>query len=170
MILKVIIKEISILIYMLFFCSICFANEVFVSLKKNKVNVRYGPSFDSDIKYVYKKINLPIKQIDEKENFRRIIDLKNNSGWIHVSQLKRSNYLKNNSGWIHVSQLKRSNSVIATQDKVLFRKPTSFAKPIALIEKGRLLIVQKCEKNWCKIKTDNFNGWIKTVNLWGLLN
>ena len=43
------------------------AEETFVSLKKNKVNVRYGPSFDSDIKYVYKKINLPLKQIDKKE-------------------------------------------------------------------------------------------------------
>ena len=42
------------------------AEETFVSLKKNKVNVRYGPSFDSDIKYVYKKINLPLKQIDKK--------------------------------------------------------------------------------------------------------
>ena len=53
--------------------------------------MRYGPSFDSPIKYIYKKINLPIKQIDKKENFRRIIDLKNNSGWIHVSQLKKVN-------------------------------------------------------------------------------
>ena len=151
MILKIKIKEISILFSLLFFCSISSANEVFVSLKKNKVNVRYGPSFNSDIKYVYKKINLPIKQIDKKENFRRIIDLKNNSGWIHVSQLKRS------------------NSVIATGDKVLFKKPTSFAKPIALIKKGRLLIVQKCEKNWCEIKTDVFNGWIKTYDLWGFI-
>ena len=40
------------------------AEEKFLSLKKNKVNVRYGPSFDSEIKYIYKKINLPIKQID----------------------------------------------------------------------------------------------------------
>ena len=88
MILKIKIKEISILFFLLFFCSDSFADEVFVSLKKSKVNVRYGPSFDSDVKYVYKKINLPIKQIDKKENFRRIIDLKNNSGWIHVSQLK----------------------------------------------------------------------------------
>ena len=45
------------------FCFIIFitssiAEETFVSLKKNKVNVRYGPSFDSDIKYVYKKIRL----------------------------------------------------------------------------------------------------------------
>ena len=146
------IKEISILICLLFYCSIGSANEIFVSLKKSKVNVRYGPSFDSDVKYVYKKINLPIKQIDKKENFRRIIDLKNNSGWIHVSQLKKI------------------NSVIAINDKILFKKPTSFAKPIALIKKGRLLIVQKCEKNWCEIKTDNFNGWIKTDDLWGLTN
>ena len=149
---KIRILKVFILYCLLFFSSISYANEIFVSLKKNKVNVRYGPSFDSDVKYVYKKINLPIKQIDKKENFRRIIDLKNNSGWIHVSQLKRS------------------NSVIATKDKVLFKKPSSFAKPIAMIKKGRLLIVQKCQKNWCEIETDDFKGWIKNDGLWGLTN
>ena len=152
MIFKIEIKKFAVLFCLLFICSISSANEIFISLKKNKVNVRYGPSFDSDIKFVYKKVNLPIKQIDKKENFRRIIDLKNNSGWIHVSQLKKI------------------NSVIATKDKILFKKPTSFAKPIALIKKGRLLIVQKCEKKWCEIKTDDFNGWIKTNDLWGLTN
>ena len=152
MLIKINIKEISILFCILFFCSIGFANEIFVSLKKSKVNVRYGPSFDSDVKYVYKKINLPVKQIDKKENFRRIIDQKNNSGWIHVSQLKRS------------------NSVIATNDKILFKKPSSFAKPIAMIKKGRLLIVQKCEKNWCEVETDDFSGWIKNEDLWGSIN
>ena len=152
MILKIKIKEITVLFFLLFFCSDSFADEVFVSLKKSKVNVRYGPSFNSDVKYVYKKKNLPIKQIDKKENFRRVIELKNNSGWIHISQLKKI------------------NSVIVTKDKILFKKPTSFAKPIALIKKGRLLIVQKCVKNWCEIKADNFNGWIKTGGLWGLAN
>ena len=39
-----------------------FSEEIFLSLKKNKVNVRYGPSFESPVKFVYKKINLPIKQ------------------------------------------------------------------------------------------------------------
>ena len=141
--------------FFIFFLLISFitsstADEVFVSLKKNKVNVRYGPSFESDIKYVYKKINLPLKQIDKKENFRRIIDLKNNSGWIHISQLKKS------------------NSVIATKDKVLFKNPTSFAKPIAQIKEGRLLILEKCEQNWCKITSGEYKGWIKTANIWGL--
>ena len=149
MIFKIKIKEVSLLFYLLFFCSICSANEIFVSLKKSKVNVRYGPSFDSDVKYVYKKINLPIKQIDKKENFRRIIDFKNNSGWIHVSQLKRI------------------SSVIVTRDKVLFKKPTSFAKPIALLKKGRLLILEKCVDKWCYIKTGSYQGWVDKLYLWG---
>ena len=142
-------KIIYILLCFIILISTTSANEVFLSLKKNKVNVRYGPSFESGIKYVYKKINLPIKQIDKKENFRRIIDLKNNSGWIHISQLKKN------------------NSVIATKDKILFKKPSSFAKPIAQIKKGRLLIVQKCEEKWCKIKSNDYSGWIKTNNIWG---
>ena len=140
------------ILILIFFPFHVFSDEIFLSLKKNKVNVRYGPSFDSDVKYVYKKINFPVKQIDKKENFRRIIDLKNNSGWIHVSQLKKN------------------NSLIATNNKILYKKPTSFAKPIARIKKGRLLILEKCEKNWCKIKSDNFVGWIKTDNIWGLIN
>jgi len=147
---QLIVKKIYIVFFLLLFTHISFADEIFVSLKKNKVNVRYGPSFESDIKYVYKKINLPLKQIDKKDNFRRIIDLKNNSGWIHISQLKKS------------------NSVIATKDKVLFKKPTSFAKPIAQIKEGRLLIVGKCEQNWCKVTSEEFEGWIKTDNIWGL--
>ena len=80
----------TLLIFLLFnFQS--FAKDNFLSLKKNKVNVRYGPSFDSPVKYVYKKIDLPVKLIDKKENFRRIIDFKNNGGWIHSSQLKKIN-------------------------------------------------------------------------------
>tara|TARA_Y100001935_G_scaffold214852_1_gene186130 strand:+ start:71 stop:520 length:450 start_codon:yes stop_codon:yes gene_type:complete len=147
---QIIIKKIYLFFLLFLIANNSFANEIFVSLKKDLVNVRYGPSFDSDIKYVYKKINLPLKQIDEKENFRRILDLKNNSGWIHISQLKKG------------------NSVIAIKDKILFKKPTSFAKPIAQIKKGRLLILEKCEKNWCKISSKEFKGWIKTDNIWGL--
>ena len=127
-----------------------FANEEkFLSLKKNKVNVRYGPSFDFPVKYIYKKINLPIKQIDKKENFRRIIDFKNNSGWIHVSQLKKV------------------NSFIPLEDKILFKKPSKFSRPIAKIKKGRVLVFQKCVEKWCKIKSENFKGWVKTNNIWG---
>ena len=127
------------------------SEETFLSLKKDKVNVRYGPSFESPIKFIYKKIHLPIKQIDKKENWRRIIDFKNNSGWIHVSQLKKV------------------NSLIPLEDKILFKKPSNFSKPLAKIKKGRVLIIKKCDDGWCKIESNKTKGWIKSENTWGLI-
>ena len=140
------------IIFFYFFFSIAKADEIYLSLKKNKVNVRYGPSFDSPIKFVYKKVNLPIKQIDKKENFRRIIDFKNNSGWIHVSQLKDV------------------NSIISLSDKILFKKPSKFSKPLASVKKGRVLFVLKFDDKWCKIQSGKFKGWITNKDLWGKIN
>ena len=149
---KISLKLIIFIFFSFLFSTIIFAEEIFLSLKKDKVNVRYGPSFESPVKFVYKKINLPIKQIDKKENWRRIIDFKNNGGWIH---------------W---SQLKPINSIIPLQDKILYKKPSDFSKPLAKIKKGRVLVVQKCVDNWCKIKTENFKGWIRKENIWGQIN
>ena len=146
------LKKNLIIFFILVFPSIINAEEIFLSLKKSKVNVRYGPSIESPIKFVYRKINLPIKQIDKKENWRRVIDLKNNSGWIH---------------W---SQLKPINSIIPLKDKILFKKPSNFSKPLAKIQRGRVLVLKKCKDGWCKIKSNKFNGWIKTDNVWGLIN
>ena len=137
------------ILFIFFFSYTVNAEEIFLSLKKNKVNVRYGPSFESPVKFVYKKINLPIKQIDKKENWRRIVDLKNNSGWIHLSQLKPI------------------NSIIPLEDKILFKNPTIFSQPLAKIQKGRVLVIQKCNLNWCKVKSQKFKGWVKINNIWG---
>ena len=115
------LKIIIFFLYFLFIFSNSYSEErTFLMLKNNKVNVRYGPSFDYPIKYIYKKIQLPVRLIDKKENFRRIIDHKKNSGWIHISQLKKS------------------NSLITTSKKILFRKPTKYSKPLAKLDSGRL--------------------------------
>ena len=127
--------------------------EYFVTLKHKKVNVRYGPSLDYQVKYIYKKAGLPLKVIDRKENFRRVIDHKKNSGWIHISQLRNS------------------RSIITKSEKILFRKPTKYSKPLAKLDKGRLLKVIKCEEKWCNIKTGDHSGWIlKDDKIWGIVN
>ena len=125
------------------------AEETFLSLKKNKTNVRYGPGLDYPIKYIYRKVNLPVKQIDKKENWRRVI------------------FLDNNSGWIHWSQLKPSNSIIVIEEKILFKKPSNFSEPLAKLDKGRLLVINKCKEDWCNITTDKYIGWVKIKNIWG---
>ena len=142
----------KIFLILLSLISSSFAGEIYFALKKNKVNVRTGPSFDASINFIYNKKDYPIKQIDKKENFRRIIDFKNNSGWIHVSQLKKN------------------KSLITLDEKILFKKPSKFSTPLAKIKKGRVLLVKKCHKKWCKIKSGIYNGWIKTNNVWGFPN
>ena len=127
-------------------------NDYFLMLKYNKVNVRYGPNKDDQIKFVYKKKFLPLKVVDKKENFRKIIDHKKNSGWIHRSQLKKS------------------KSIVVLSTKVIFKNPTKYSKPIAKLEKGRLLIIKKCKFNWCKVETGNYTGWIDVENVWGKPN
>ena len=140
------------LLLIFIFCSSLALSETnyYLMLKNNKVNVRYGPGFDYPIKFIYKKKFLPLKIIDKKENFRRIIDHKKNSGWIHRSQLKKS------------------KSLIALKDKLIFKKNSKFSEPLVKIKKGRLLIIKKCHFEWCRVKTDNYFGWVKLDNVWGL--
>ena len=133
----------------IFTSCIAIEKNYFLSLKNKKVNVRYGPGFDYPIKYIYKKKFLPVKVIDKKENFRRIIDHKKNSGWIHISQLKKA------------------NSLVVLEDKIIFSKNSKFSRPLFKLEKGRLVILKKCIQDWCKIKSSNYTGWLNTKNSWG---
>ena len=132
------------------FNAIAEENEYFLSLKKDKVYVRYGPGKNYPIKYIYKKKFLTIKVIDKKDNYRRIIDHKKNSGWIHQIMLKKL------------------NSLIVLEEKIVFKKNSKFSKPLAKLEKGRLVIIKKCKINWCRIKTGDYIGWIDTKNVWGI--
>ena len=135
---------------LIFFCNIVFGNEnYYLMLKNSKVNVRMGPGLDYPVKFIYKKKYLPVKIIDKKENFRKVIDHKKNSGWIHISQLKKV------------------NSVIVLSNRILFKKPTFNSKPIANIESGKLFVLEKCKKNWCEVSSQNYSGWINIDNVWG---
>ena len=47
---------------------------------------------------------------------------------------------------------------------------TAYSKPLAKIKRGRVLTVQKCINQWCKVKTEKFSGWIKNNKVWGKIN
>ena len=133
-----------------FFCTTAFSNEnYYLMLKNSKVNVRMGPGLDYPVKFIYKKKYLPVKVIDKKENFRKIIDHKKNSGWIHISQLKKV------------------NSIIVLSNRILFKKPSFNSRPIANIDSGRLLVLKKCKKDWCEVSSQNYKGWINMDDVWG---
>ena len=126
--------------------------EYFLTLRNDKVNLRQGPSFEHPIKLVYEKKFLPVLVKERSDKFRKILDHENNSGWIHVSQLS-----------------KKKAAINDGDNSVLFKKPSLYSEPIAIVEKGRLCLVKKCNNSWCKIKTGDFSGWMEKRNLKGRL-
>ena len=146
------INKYYLLFFLIFFADSSFSNEkeFFLSLKKNEVNLRQGPSLEYPIKLIYKKKYLPVIILDKSGPFRKIKDFENNTGWIHtvlLSKKKSAINMKNNS--------------------ILFKKPTIYSKPLARLESGRLLLINKCNLKWCKITSGDFNGWIDKKYLWG---
>lgn len=130
-----------------------FSNEeYFLTLRNEKVNLRQGPSFDYPVKIFYKKKFLPVLIQDRSENFRKIRDHENNTGWIHISQLS-----------------KKKAAIVINDKLILFNSPTIYSNPIAILKKGRLVKIKKCKNDWCKVITGDFNGWVKKESLWGLL-
>jgi len=143
--------------FIFFYCflfnfSISIANDNinFLSLKNEKVNLRTGPSFNHPIKLIYNKKYLPVIILDKFETWREIKDFENNSGWIHVSQLS-----------------KKKSAINIKKNSILYKSSTIYSQPIAKLKIGRLVLVNKCKKNWCKISSGKFDGWIFKNSLWG---
>ena len=142
-----------IILFLLFPHEILYSmDEYFLTLRNDKVNLRQGPSFDYPIKIFYKKKFLPVLVQDKSENFRKVRDHENNSGWIHISQLS-----------------KKKAAITVDDNLILFSNSTIYSNPIAILKKGRLIKISKCNEEWCKINTGEFKGWLQKKSLWGLL-
>ena len=63
--------------------------DYFLTLRYSEVNLRQGPSKEYPIKIFYKKKFLPVLVQDQSDNYRKIKDHENNTGWIHISQLSK---------------------------------------------------------------------------------
>ena len=145
------LRIIIIISSILFFETSSFSqDEYFLTLRNDKVNLRQGPSFEYPVKIFYKKKFLPVLVQDQYDNFRKIRDHENNAGWIHMSQLS-----------------KKKAAIVIDDKLIVFNNPTIYSKPKAVLNKGRLCLIAKCQTEWCKIKVDKYKGWVKKDSLWG---
>ena len=140
-----------IIIFFIFFTNSLADSNYFLTLRNDKVNLRLGPSFDYPVKIIYKKKYFPVLITESSDNFRKVQDFEKNSGWVHISQLSKK------------------KAGLTLEDSILFNKPAIYSKPLAKMEKGRLIIIKKCRNDWCKIKTGKYSGWLEKDKIWGKL-
>ena len=140
-------------IFSFYFSKSIASEKKYLSLKKDIVNLRQGPSKDYPIKLVYNKKFLPVEILDSWENWRKIKDFEGNIGWIHTSLL---------SG--------KKSAISKDNYSIIFSSNTIYSKPLAKVEKGRLMFIKKCKVRWCKISSGKYVGWVKKNSLWGKLN
>ena len=124
----------------------------FVSLKFSEVNARIGPGRQYPVIWIYKQKFLPLKVLDQYNNWRQIQDIKGEISWIHVSTISRN------------------KSVIITdkEGKTLYKKPDIGSTKLAILKNNVQCKLKKQHDNWCKLDCDGTVGWSSAVNLWGI--
>ena len=124
----------------------------FVSIKSDEANIRVGPSKNYPIilKYVVK--DLPIKIIEEYEEWRKVEDFKKNVGWIHKSLI---------SGI-------RTGIILSEDNNDIELLYTLNGNVIGEIGKGNIVHLEKCKIDLCLISRGNYRGWIDKTNIWGV--
>jgi len=127
----------------------------FVSLKKNRINIRRGPGTNHAVQWVFNRKGLPVEVIAEFENWRRIRDADGEEGWVFHSLL---------SGVRMVT--------VAPWDKngriELSEKPSRLSKIIAFMEPGVMAKVRQCSGSWCAVRVGDYEGWVAQNSLWGV--
>ncbi|MBV9136700.1 MAG: hypothetical protein JO357_06545 [Hyphomicrobiales bacterium] len=127
----------------------------FVSLKADSVNLREGPNRDHPVKWIFKRAGLPVEITAEFEQWRRIRDSEGTEGWVLQNLL---------SG--------RRTVLIAPWSKEeaisLFERPDASSATVAKLQPRVLASVHDCSRNWCRLKSDKFDGYIQEDKLWGV--
>ena len=144
------LRFLIILILLSFNCNLFAQEDYFLTLRYDEVNLRQGPSKEYPIKIFYKKKFLPILVQDQSDNFRKIKDHENNTGWIHISQLS-----------------KKKAAIVINEELIMFKSPTIYSTPIVILKKGKLVKISKCKDIWCKTKLGKYKGWLRKEGLWG---
>ena len=149
-------KKVLLLLLMVLYTSSAMAEEEakdnsWCALKSNTVNVRTGPGKRYPIKWVYKRKNLPMKRLAEYDN------------WIKVEDYQGV------TGWVHPSMISNKSTFIVTDDLVVLNKDSKHEnRHIAKLEKGVIGDIIECEDKLCKVKTDNWEGYVSNESIWGL--
>ena len=125
----------------------------YVSLKTNEANARRGPSLSHKIDWIYKRQNMPLEIYAEYENWRRVRDFEGLGGWVHYTLLSGKRYVLIKNELLEMRLL-----------------PSVESQVIAKVPQFNIANLDKCNKDWCRIKDNGYKGWVLKSEIWGVYN
>lgn len=127
----------------------------FVSLKSERVNARMGPTRDHQVIWIYQRAGLPVEVTAEFDNWRRIRDHEGTETWVFHSML---------SGRRTAMVMPRGNP----GDLVPLMNRAGGERIVARVEPRVQGTVRSCNRTWCRLTGEGFDGWVEQNRLWGV--
>ncbi len=125
----------------------------FASLRAAETNVRAGPGQNYPIKFTFKLRGLPVRVINEYDNWNEIEDFEGQTGWVTQSLLtkKRTLLVQTKKSFINM------HSKNSEKSRIIFR-----------LENNVVGDYLKCADDWCGIKVNGKKGWVAKSELFGV--
>ncbi len=144
------IKTITFTCFLLFSTAFSAHSAEYVSILKDGVNVRTGPSTDKPV-YMELFKGYPLKVLERKGEWIKVSDFENDTGWVHSSLTTKGHTV-----------------IISASNKVNMRSgPGTKNAVIANIAKGVVLEIITRQGKWAKVKhLSGTEGWIYSPLLW----
>lgn len=124
----------------------------FVSLKRDEVNVRFGPGKQYPINWVFTRRGIPVEIIAEFDTWRKIRDHEGTEGWINAGLLNSLRTI-----------------MIQGTLRELKRTPEAKARVLLRAEPGVIGTLFECRDSWCRVEIEGQRGWLQRGDFWGVL-
>ena len=124
----------------------------FSSLRSAETNVRAGPGQNYPIKFTFKAKAVPVRVINEYDNWCEIEDYEGQSGWVSQNLLTKKRMLLVRTSKAFIDMYSKNNE----KSRVIFHLENNVT--------GEYL---KCVENWCAIKVSDKKGWVKKGEVFG---
>ncbi len=157
--LKRMIKFLTCLIAFFYFPNSSFAEQkiiptnYFASFRANETNVRSGPGANYPIKFTFKIKAIPVRVINEYDNWSEIEDYEGQTGWVSQSLITKKRTLMVRTSKSFINMHSKNNE----KSRILYR-----------LENNVIGDYIKCTEDWCAIKVNNKKGWVQKPDLHGV--
>ena len=123
----------------------------FAALRYGKINMHTGPGMQYPTAWVYQRKLLPVEVLAEYDKWKKVADPDGTTGWVQETMLTD----------------KRAFLIRGDQPKVLHHDPDAASSTVATLQPGVVGKLTACQRDWCHVKVDDYDGWLMKADFWG---